>query len=149
MTMRRVALLLALGGFTLTAATLLWAADDRAAALEKKLQLLLEERVATANRGVEANQAAYDSGTVTLDVLIKSRSDLAEARLAVAKGADERRAAIRELYQGYLQMEDSIAKLYKTGSRGGEANSMAMITVARQTAEIQLLEEQLRNAAGK
>jgi hypothetical protein len=144
------------GGFILAAASLLWA-DDKSAAdkradellLEMKLQTLLKERVATAELGVQANQHAYDSGTVTLDQLIQSRKDLAEARYAVATTAAEREAALQEIVDGSRQVEAKIKALYKTASRGGEANQLAMATIARQTAEIRLLEEQLRNAKGK
>lgn len=149
MSVRRFALLLTLATFTLSAASLLWAAGDDTGELEKKLQTLLQDRVATAEFGVKTNQAAYDVGAVTLDQLIQSRKDLAEARYAVAKTAPEREAALAVIVQGCRQVEEKVAALYKTASRGGEHNQLAMATLARQTAEIRLLEEQLRNAKGK
>jgi|GEM_PF-2185366 len=151
MTTRRTALLIATGGFALAAASLLWAADQRAdeLLLEMKLRTLIQQRIATAERGVAANQAAYDSGTVTLDQIVESRRVLAEARLAAAKTAAERETALEEIVHGYRQMEEKITSLYKTASRGGEAHLLAMIQYARQTAEIGLLEVQIKDAAGK
>lgn len=149
MTARRTALLIATGGFTLAAASLLWAADQAAGELEQKLHTLLHERVATAELGVEATQAAYNSGTVTLDQLIQSRKDLAEARYAIAKTAAEREAALQEIVHGYRQVEEKIMALHKLGARGGEHHQLAMATLARQTAEIRLLEEQIKSTQEK
>jgi len=149
MTTRRTVLLAVLGGSLLTVGTLLWAADQAAGELEQKLHTLLYERVATAELGVTATQAAYDSGNVTLDQLIQSRKDLAEARYAVAKTAAEREAALQEIVHGYRQVEEKITALHKLGARGGEHHQLAMATLARQTAEIRLLEEQIKSAQEK
>jgi hypothetical protein len=149
MTTRRVALLLALGGVTLTAASLLWAADESTAKPEKRLQGLIQERITTAERGVEVNQVAYESGRITLDMVIWSHRELAEARLAAAKTAAEREAALQNLFVDFQRMERAIEARHKLGLQGGEACELAMISLVRQTAEIRLLEEQLRTAAEK
>jgi Xaa-Pro aminopeptidase len=149
MTTRRVALLLALGGVTLTAASLLWAADESTAKLETRLQGLIQQRVATAQRVMEANQATYELGRITLDLVIWSHRELAEARLAAAKTAAEREAALQNLFVDLQRLEVVIEARHKLGLQGADASQLMMISLVRQTAEIQLLEEQLRTAAAK
>lgn len=133
---------------SLAGAPLLWAADvahDRKVAeIEKELQKLRSDRVTTTLLEVDAQRAAYDTGTVTLDQLLDAYEHLVEDRLALAATSQERITALEEFLNHSRDTEQKIEGLYKTGSRGGEANSYARAKRARQTAEIKLLEEKLR-----
>jgi hypothetical protein len=138
---------------SLAGATLLWAAegaqDRKVAQLEEELQKLRSDRVTTSLLEVGSQRAAYQSGTVTLDQLLDAYEHLVEDRLALATKFQERITALEEFVGHSREIEQQIEALYKTGSRGGESNSYARVKRARQTAEIKLLEETLREARGQ
>jgi hypothetical protein len=119
------------------------------AALENRLQELLKERVTTAERAVEATQAAFEAATVTLDVLIDCVNKLAEAELAVAATHAEKLAALEKRVASLLRIEEKIQALFNIGGRGGEAKDYAMAQRERQSAEIALIEARLKAQAEK
>jgi hypothetical protein len=117
--------------------------DRKIAELGKNITALRAARLADAIRFAEASQAAYESGSITLDVVLDAIEKRAAARLAVATTASARLAAYEERLNQLQSMEQKVEALYKTGSRGGEEIHYRMIRCARETAEIALLEETL------
>ncbi len=134
-------------------ASWVWAADkasDREIViLEELLREAKKDRVPAAERAAEAQQAAYESGTVTLDQAPRRLSGSEDRALAAATTDAERLEAFQKCVESLRQTEQKIEALYRTGSRGGEANAYAVIMCERQTAEIELLEEKLRIARAK
>jgi hypothetical protein len=119
---------------------------DSKAALEKQLQELLEDRVKSAERAVEAFQAAFEAQTCTLDVFIEAANKLVEARLAVATTPAQEIAALEKHLERMQAIEQKILVLYKIGARGGEAKEYAMAKRERQSAEIALIEARLKSS---
>jgi hypothetical protein len=119
------------------------------AALENRLQELLKERVTTAERAVDATQAAFGAQTITLDVLLDCVNKLADAELAVAGTDAEKFAALEKRVALLLATEEKIQVLFNVGGRGGEAKEYAMAQRERQSAEIALIQARLKAKAEK
>ena len=113
--------------------------------LEKKLAEVLEERVVSATRSLEATRAAYDAQTVTLDQMTDAMRALTDAKLAVAKTPQQRVEILQQNVEMHRQLEKQTYVLYQTGTRGGEAARHARAKTALLTAEIQLLRERLKD----
>ncbi len=95
-----------------------------------------------------AVSAAYKFNTITLDRYLASNDDLLEAELAMAKSDEERLAAHDRHVKNDKAIEEKIEFLYNRGERGGEANKYAAANYCLQTAEIELLRQQLAAKAG-
>lgn len=150
----RRAIVVATLGFALGACVTLFAMadeqqDPQIALIEKRLAVLLEERVKSAERATQAMQAAYASGTVTLDCVHEAYNTLLVARLEAAKSDKQRMASLQEHLLNVSAIEEAVERLFKTGSRGGETNSYESAKRERQTAEIALRREELRQATKK
>lgn len=118
--------------------------DESKAELEKQLQRLLHERVATAERGKDAVQAAFEAETVTLDVLVEATNKLLDARLAIAATPAEEIDALEKRLESMQEIEQKIKVLYQFGIRGGEAKEYATMQRERQTAQIALIRARLK-----
>jgi hypothetical protein len=115
---------------------------DRAS-LEDELNAALKARENWAEQALEASQAAYDSGTITLDMLIDSANELVTAELAVASTRIQKLAALEKHVERIASMEQKIAALYTSGSRGGEAVQYRLINRELADAKIMLIEARL------
>jgi hypothetical protein len=115
---------------------------DRAA-LEDELRTALKVRENWAEQSLEATQAAYDSGTITLDVLIESANELVAAELAVAATRAQKLAILEKHIERIAGMEQKIAALYTSGSKGGEAVQYRLINRELADAKVMLLEARL------
>lgn len=92
---------------------------------------------------------AYRVDTISLDRYLASADDLLEAELAMAKNDEERLTAHDRHVKNAKAIEEKIEFLYTRGERGGEAEKYAAANYCLQTAEIELLRQQLAaNAAG-
>jgi hypothetical protein len=137
--------LVSLAGFSL-----LWAADSSGrqdiAELEKTLAALRNDRVETAALALAANQAAFEAGSLKLDVLLETARRLAEARLAAAGDATERIKACEE-YLALARLNETMmdARL-KEGFGGVTVADAADAKYLRQSVEIMLTEERLTAA---
>jgi outer membrane protein TolC len=118
--------------------------DQTTAALEEQLQELLHERVKTAQRAMDATQAAFEAQTVTLLGVVEAANKLVEAKLAIATTGAQRIEALEQHLQRAQQTEQKIEVLYKVGARGGEAKEHATAKRERQSAEIALIQAQLK-----
>ena len=118
--------------------------EQSKADLEKELQRLLHERVATAESAVEAMQAAFKAQTVTLDVLIDAANKLVEARLAVATTPAQEIDLLNEHLQLMQGIEKRTKALYDIGARGGEIRNYLAAKIERQSAQIALIQARLK-----
>jgi hypothetical protein len=135
--------------FTLLVGTVTWlpAATDEAdskQALQQELQVLLNARVLTARRCVEATQAAYKAETVLLSDLLDSMTRLRDAELALAITPFEELAALKLHVERVSNVEKKIKVLFDMGSRGGEANQWTAAKTALQSAEIEVLKARIK-----
>ena len=135
-------------GMSLVGLSVAWAASGESNAdadkLQTELRALRDERVVTAAMLVESSQQAFSSGTIVLSDLLLAYQQLTDARLAIAPDHAARLKALEDAVLKARTVEGKIEALFRTGSRGGEANAYAMAKSARQTAEIAVLEEKLR-----
>jgi hypothetical protein len=118
--------------------------DESKAALEKQLQKLLHERVATAELAVVAMQAAYEAQTVALFDFLDGANKLVEARLAVAATREQEIDALEKHLKLMQTIEQNLKALYDLGSRGGEAKEYAAAQRERQSAQIALIKARLK-----
>lgn len=125
--------------------------NSRAAVADKKQPTKLEleldgaryARLHWAERARDAQAAAYESGTVQLGTLIDAANARIEAELATCNTMVQRLAALEKHLEFLEQQREKIDALYKTGSRGGEANSQATISRECEAARVRLLEERI------
>ncbi|MEX0675740.1 MAG: hypothetical protein WD063_01615 [Pirellulales bacterium] len=118
--------------------------DQGKAALEKRLQELLKERVKTAERARDAMQASFEAETVTLINLVDATNKLVEARLAVATTPAQEIDALEKHLELMQNTERKIKVRYDIGTRGGEAKEYATAQRERQSAEIALTQARLK-----
>ncbi len=146
----RLATLIALGTAVLfvgTSSVLLAGEEENAD--EARLRQLLQERVRVAEKAVESMSSAYESGTVTLDVLFEATNKLFRARMEAATTDAERFDALHERFSAMRRIEEKVHALWKSGSRGGEANAYYAAQRERLTAEIALRRAELKLAQQK
>jgi|GEM_PF-2968461 len=84
-----------------------------------------DEMAVAAARAFEATQAAYNSGNATLEALISWSNRWLAADLELARSREEQLEATRAHFRRIRDMHRKIAAMYRSGSRGGEAQSMA------------------------
>jgi hypothetical protein len=113
--------------------------------LEQQLQGLLDDRVKTADRCVQATQAAYEAETVTLDRLLAAFENLKEARLAVAGSQAAIIDALEQHVDRLQNTHKKIELLYEVGAKGGEVTQMTEVKFAYETAQIELLRARISN----
>jgi hypothetical protein len=110
-------------------------ADDNQAMLTQ----LKQDRAKTAKACFEATQAAYDAGTITLDLVLTTAEKLRDAELAVAKDDKQRLKSLRAHLERIKPIRDKIQALQRMGARGGEAEKALFSELAYQDAEIAVL----------
>ena len=141
-----MALLLCFGMFTF-AATAVYTAekveDTKLEDLNQQRENALQERVNVAVLCREATQAAYEAETVTLWQLIDAINGEKEAKLAVSKGS-ERIKVLRSHLEQMQQLELRMKMLVQVGTTGGSAVNYPLAHRERLSAEIELLEEQIK-----
>lgn len=118
--------------------------EEGKAALEKRLQELLKERVKTAERATAAMKAAFEAQTVVLYHFLDAANKLVEARLAVATTPAQEIDALEKHLELLQKIEQKIRELYDIGTRGGEANELAAAQRERQSADIALTQARLK-----
>ena len=118
-------------------------APERPADLVEQLQRLRHQRVATAERAVDALQAAFEAETVTIFPLFEAIDKLLEARLDVATTPAEEIDALEKRLQSVRLIEQKIKVLYEIGTRGGEIKEYSTAKRERETAEIELLKARI------
>lgn len=137
------ALLLAAGATVLSAANVL--EDQKTAALEKRLNKLLDERVITAERAKDALVAAFEAQTTTLFDFMDAANKLREARLAAAKTPAQELDALEKHLDLMRNVEQKIKVLYDIGTRGGEIKEYSTAQRERQSAEIAYIQALLKS----
>jgi hypothetical protein len=116
--------------------------DQKAALVrqyQQELNQLRRERLTAANEFMNAARAAYDTDTITLDILLTAIRERFAARVdAAEKDLAEQLAAHREFVASARAIEARIKALYEAGARGGEAEKYAHVRTTRLEAEIGL-----------
>jgi hypothetical protein len=105
---------------------------------QQELNQLRQERLAAANRFAVAAQAAYETDTITLDILLTALRERFAARVDAADKNAERLAAHREFIASTQAVETRIKALFEAGARGGEAEKYAHVRTTRLEAQIGL-----------
>jgi hypothetical protein len=114
-----------------------------------KLKMLLEERVKWAERAYSACTVAYEAGTQTLDQVLATSNELSRAKLALCKSKEDR-IAVRQLHvAAQKQIEGKIKALSDVNAKGGEYDKLALASLNRVNAEIELELERDGAAAGE
>jgi phage tail sheath protein FI len=111
-------------------------ADAGKAALEQQLKDLLKQRVESAERALEAMQAAYNAETVIFTDLVEAANKVVEAKSARADTPKEKIAALENHVDFVKNQEAKIGALYKEGARGGEQAAYYTAKRERESAEI-------------
>jgi hypothetical protein len=109
-------------------------------ALESKLKQLLAQRVDSARQARIAVQAAFEAGSITIDVLLWANDAVYKAELAAADAPEERIAAHIKRVQNFGQLLNGVESLYNVGARGGEAEKYAAVKYCLETAQIALVD---------
>jgi hypothetical protein len=109
--------------------------DDNQAMLTQ----LKQDRVKTAKDCFDAMLAAYNAGTVTLDLVLTTGEKLRDAELAIAKNDKEGLKSLRTHLERIKPIRDKIQALQRMGARGGEAEKALFSELAYQDAEIAVL----------
>ena len=128
-----------------------YAADDEAVtdASVVHLKKLLLERLQTVRQFAAATSAAYQTDTVTLDLLILANQELLEAELEMATAlelpstAQDRIDIYKKMIENAKQVEAKVKLLFDRGARGGEADKYYQAKAARLRMEIALQRELL------
>ena len=110
---------------------------------------LFEERAEQADHAYQDCTAAYKRGTIALDPLLAAVDELAEAKLALAKGKEERLAIHDKQVERGKDIEAEIRALNDVAARGGEEDKLARAALARVKAEIAMEQEKRDRAPAK
>ncbi len=113
------------------------------AELDRELKSSIQQRAAWAREALEAQNAACESGTVTLDCLLHAANQCVEAEVEAAPTETQKLAALEKHLEFTQGLDQKISALYKTGSRGGEANAYRTIKREVENAKIMLLKAQI------
>ncbi len=111
--------------------------------LEQLLRASLQQRTAWARKALEAAQAAFDSGTITLDGAIRAATQLVDAEVAAASNDRQKIVAIEKHVAWMDKMAERIQGLYDDGARGGEPGNYYTIKRECESARIMLLKAQI------
>jgi hypothetical protein len=114
-------------------------ADQKADANRVELAELKRARVKTAKECFEVTEAAYNAGTMTLDVLLTVSEKLRDSELTAANNNVEKLNALRANVERTKKIRDRIQALHKAAVRGGERDKTLYSELAYQDAEIALL----------
>jgi hypothetical protein len=137
--MRPIRILLIVG-CTLAIGLICFAQEkQKADANQVELAKLKRARVKTAKECFEAHDAAYNAGTMTLDVLLTVCEKLRDSELAAANNNVEKLNALRANVERTKKIRDKIQALRLAIVRGGEQDKALYSELAYQDAEIALL----------
>jgi len=120
--------------------------DQANADLEKQLHELLQERVTTAERALDAMQAAFEAATVTTFDYLDAVNQLTEARLSAAKSPAQKLAALERRVERMRKTERTVELLYQGATSDGAVTAKDYFTVKRerQSAEIALIDARIK-----
>jgi hypothetical protein len=136
--MRPIKLLIV--GITLAVGLICYARENQKAdANQVELAALKHARAKTAKECFETTEAAYNAGTMTLDVLLTVSEKLGDSELAAAKNNVEKLNALRATVERTKKIRDKIQALHQLAVRGGENDKTLYSELAYQDAEIALL----------
>jgi len=119
-------------------------AGDNAADLERQLNELRKARVASAQKAVEAEEAAIQANMATDDSLLDVTRNLVDAELDLATTPEEEIAAWEKYVKVARLAEEKRKVLHELTTRGGEASEYYTAIQERQRAEIELLKAKLK-----
>ena len=119
-------------------------ADARKAVLEQQLKEVLKTCAESAQRAFDAMAGAFDADMVTLDTFADAMRKLSEAEMALAVKPEEEIAVLQRNVERTKQTETKIKKLHDIGTRGGDAKEYFSAKRDRESAEIMLLNAQIK-----
>jgi beta-lactamase regulating signal transducer with metallopeptidase domain len=108
---------------------------------EDQLGELLQQRLETAKRNVEATEAAYVTGICSLSELLGAEKALRDVQLDTAATAAERIVVLEDHLKTIGDLEQQIENRYRLAERGGEAERFYRVKLERESAQIDLLRE--------
>jgi hypothetical protein len=136
----RPAKFLLIVGTTLAAGLICYARENQKAdANQVELAERKRARMKTAKECFEAHEAAYNAGTMTLDVLLTVCEKLRDSELAAANNNVEKLNALRANVERTKKIRDRIQALHQQAARGGEGDKTLYSELAYQDAEIAIL----------
>jgi uncharacterized protein with von Willebrand factor type A (vWA) domain len=123
-------------------------ADSRSE-IKSQLRDLLDQRVATAQRNLEATQAASDAEVTPLSDYLRASNDLCKAERAAAKTAEQKFTALANHAERMRQSERKVEALWREGSKGGSAMELAQVQYELESARIAVLKALKKKAKAK
>lgn len=117
---------------------------------QRKLKALLVARAATAQAAFKEMKVAWDASTVTTFNVLAASNKLVEAELAAATSPDEEIQALRGSLKRLRHLEKQVKYLVDWGIEHGLSRKDVLSAKReRESAEIQLLEAQIKAARAK